>query len=315
LTNPPQQFVRTISTITEARRFGGRRAALNHYLNALRPAHWLKNCLVFLPLLEGHRFNEPRLLTKASLAFVALCLCASSGYLVNDLFDLSADRVHPQKRQRPYASGLLPVSHVATMITFLVLLGCGLGIWVSTIFFGILLLYFTLTFTYSIYLKTFVLLDVIVLASLYTLRILAGSAVLGVWPSEWLLAFFMLLFLSLALVKRYDELVVMRSVEGDRAKARSYVVSDAELLASNGAASGFLAVMVLALYINTGTAHLHGRHELMWLLCPSLLYWLGYVWLMAHRGRMREDPVVFALHDRTSRNLMLLMLVTALVAA
>ena len=125
----------------------------------------------------------------------------------------------------------------------------------------------------------------------------------------------MLLFLSLALVKRYDELVVMRSVEGDRAKARSYVVSDAELLASNGASSGFLAVLVLALYINTGTAHLHGRHELMWLLCPSLLYWLGYVWLMAHRGRMREDPVVFALRDRTSRNLMLLMLVTALVAA
>lgn len=315
MSNPSQQFVRGISTITDVQHvFEDRRAALNPYLNALRPSHWLKNCLVFVPLFESHRFNEPRVLTQTFLAFVALCLCASSGYLLNDLFDLAADRAHPQKRQRSFASGLLPLSHLVTMVLVLLALGCGLGVYVSTTFLGILLLYFTLSLTYSVYLKTVVLLDVIVLASLYTLRILAGSAVVAAWPSEWLLAFSMFLFLSLALVKRYDELVVMRSLDGDHAKARGYVLSDAELLASSGAASSYIAVLVFVLYIRTGAAQLYGRHELAWLLCPLLLYWLGHIWLMAHRGRMREDPVIFAVRDHTSRNLILLMILTALVA-
>jgi 4-hydroxybenzoate polyprenyltransferase len=178
-----------------------------------------------------------------------------------------------------------------------------------------LLLYFTLTLTYSLYIKKVALLDVIVLAGLYTLRIMAGGVSVAIWPSEWLLAFSMFLFLSLALVKRYSELVVMRSVDGDHAKARSYEISDAELLASKGTASGYVAVLVLALYITSGAAKaLYGKHELIWFLCPLLLYWIDRIWLVAHRGEMHDDPLVFALHDRTSRILILLMLGTALLA-
>jgi 4-hydroxybenzoate polyprenyltransferase len=316
LINPSRQLLRMVSRVTEVQDvLEDRPAPIRDYWNALRPSHWLKNCLVFVALFEGHRFNEPALLGKAVLAFVALCLCASSGYLVNDVFDLWADRRHPQKRQRPFASGLLPLSYAITMAPALLVLSCALSALVSPVLLGTLLLYFTLSLAYSLYLKRVALLDVIVLASLYTLRILSGAAVVGGWPSEWLLAFSMFLFLSLALVKRYDELVVMRSVDGDRAKAREYLGSDAELLASMGAASGFTAVLALALYSWESSAHVYGRHELVWFLCPLLLYWLAHVWLTAHRGRMREDPVVFALHDKTSRNLLLLMSISALLAA
>jgi 4-hydroxybenzoate polyprenyltransferase len=157
-------------------------------------------------------------------------------------------------------------------------------------------------------LKRIVVLDVIVLASLYGLRILAGSAVVSIWPSHWLLAFSTFLFFSLALVKRYSELVVMRRLDGDRAKARGYEDGDGELVAAMGVASGYLAVLVLALYINSETAQiLYRRNELIWLLCPLLLYWISHVWLTAHRGRMPDDPVMFAINNRTSRILIALM--------
>jgi 4-hydroxybenzoate polyprenyltransferase len=156
---------------------------------------------------------------------------------------------------------------------------------------------------------------VIVLAGLYTMRILAGSAAVAIWPSHWLLAFSTFVFFSLALVKRYSELVVMRTVSGDRAKARGYELSDGELLAAMGTASGYLAVLVLALYISSNTAQgLYRRYELMWFLCPLLLYWISHLWLMAHRGRMPDDPVVFTISDRVSRILMLLMLATTILA-
>jgi 4-hydroxybenzoate polyprenyltransferase/phosphoserine phosphatase len=314
--NPNQRLARAVATVAEVQSvFKDRRADLAEYFNALRPRDWVKNILLFVPLLAAHRFYEPVLLGKSLVAFLAFCFCASSGYLFNDLVDLSSDRYHPQKRLRPFAAGRLPLSYALTMIPALIVLGCVLGLLVSRPLVGILLLYFTLTLTYSLYIKKVALLDVIVLAGLYTLRIMAGGVSVAIWPSEWLLAFSMFLFLSLALVKRYSELVVMRSVDGDHAKARSYEISDAELLASKGTASGYVAVLVLALYITSGAAKaLYGKHELIWFLCPLLLYWIDRIWLVAHRGEMHDDPLVFALHDRTSRILILLMLGTALLA-
>ncbi len=159
------------------------------------------------------------------------------------------------------------------------------------------------------------LLDVIILAGLYTMRIMAGAAAVAIWPSHWLLAFSTFLFFSLALVKRYGELVIMRGVEGPRATARGYELSDGELLAAMGVASGYLAVLVLALYINTDTAQaFYSRYQLIWFQCPLLFYWISHVWLIAHRGKMPDDPVVFTTNDRTSRILALLMLVVTLVA-
>jgi 4-hydroxybenzoate polyprenyltransferase len=160
-----------------------------------------------------------------------------------------------------------------------------------------------------------VLLDVIILAGLYTMRIMAGSAAINLWPSHWLLAFSTFLFFSLALVKRYGELVIMRRIDGAGATARGYELDDGELLAAMGIASGYLAVLVLALYINSDTAQaLYQRYQIIWFLCPLLFYWISHVWLIAHRGSMPDDPVVFAMSDRTSQILALLMLAVTLVA-
>jgi len=314
--NPNPRLLRAAGKVAAAESlFDDSRPSLAEYLKALRPKQWLKNLLVFVPLFAAHRFYEPALLEKALLAFAAFCCCASSGYIFNDVLDLSADRHHPTKRLRPFASGRLPLAYALFMVPALLVLGSVLAGFGSRLLVGVVLLYSALTLTYSLYIKKVVLLDVITLASLYTLRIMAGAIAVAIWPSAWLLAFSMFLFISLAFVKRYDELVLMRSVDGDHAKARSYELGDAELLASKGTASGYLAALVLALYISSNTAKtLYKRPEFMWLLCPLLLYWVGHMWLVAHRGKMIDDPLVFALRDRTSRIVIVLMLGTALLA-
>ncbi len=291
------------------------RPGLVEYLKPLRPQHWLKNILIFVPLLAAQRFFETAPLEKAILAFVAFGCFASSAYLLNDLFDLAADRHHPHKRLRPFAAGDLPLSYGIAMIPILIAVGGVVGLLVSPLLLAVLALYFGLTTTYSFYLRKIVLLDVIILAGLYTMRLMAGSAAVGIWPSHWLLAFSTFLFFSLALVKRYSELVIMRKHDGARATGRGYEPSDSELLAAMGVASGYLAVLVLALYINTDAAQaLYGRYQLIWFQCPLLFYWISHVWLIAHRGKMPDDPVVFAVSDRTSWILGLLMLAVTLVA-
>lgn len=277
-------------------------------VKVLRPHHWAKNLLLFAPLLAAHRMNEVALLGRLLLAFLSFACIASSTYLVNDLFDLTADRRHPHKRLRPFASGTLPLGFALEAIPVLLLAGLLIASFVSTLFIAAVCCYLLLSLTYSLHVRRIALLDVILLAGLYTLRILAGSAAVEVWPSHWLLALSTFLFFSMALVKRYSELTIMRKIDGDGATARGYELSDAELLASMGIASGYLAVLVLALYINSDTAQLlYGRYQLMWFLCPLLLYWISHFWLVAHRGKMPDDPVVFALHDRVSWILVALM--------
>ena len=177
-----------------------------------------------------------------------------------------------------------------------------------------LVIYFLLNLGYSFTLKRVALLDVIVLAGLYTMRIMAGSAAVSIWPSSWLLAFSTFLFLSLALVKRYAELVVM-GAETKVTKVRGYEIMDKELIAAMGTGSGYLAVLVLAIYISSGIAEIHyERYHLVWLLCPLLLYWISYVWLIAHRGAMHDDPLVFTVRDRVSRIVMVLAAIVLAVA-
>jgi 4-hydroxybenzoate polyprenyltransferase/phosphoserine phosphatase len=310
------RLLRAVAGLTAGENaFADRSASLRDYLSALRPEHWLKNLLVFVPVFASHLFLSPLLLGKTLAAFAAFCCCASAGYLLNDLLDLQADRRHPQKRLRPFASGRLPLTYALVMAPCLVVLGCALAGLLSPLVLGTLLFYFALTLAYSLRLKRVALLDILVLASLYTLRIVAGTAAIALWPSVWLLGFSMFLFTSLAFVKRYAELVIMREVQGDHATARGYELSDAELLASKGTASGYAAVLVLALYIASGAVKaLYSRHQLIWFVCPLLLYWLGFLWLIAHRGKMYHDPLVFALRDRTSRILLMLMVVTVLLA-
>jgi 4-hydroxybenzoate polyprenyltransferase len=273
-------------------------------LRALRAHQWIKNLLVFVPVLMAHRVTDAPALTAAALAFVAWCLAASGVYLVNDLLDLEADRRHPYKRRRPLASGSLSKSAAAVLVPALLLPGLALAFLLLPTLFGLaLLLYLSMTTAYSLFLKRLPIVDVMVLAGLYTLRVLSGGIAAGVAVSPWLLAFSMFLFLSLAFVKRYTEL---RSAADDDAHGetsrRGYTREDMELLKSFGTASGYISVLVLALYINQSreVTLLYRTPAALWLIGPCLLYWVTRVWLLAARGRMHEDPVVFTVKDPVS---------------
>ncbi|UCF94399.1 MAG: UbiA family prenyltransferase, partial [Desulfobacterales bacterium] len=236
--------------------FDDRRSRIMPSLKALRLHQWLKNLLLFVPLLAAHRLREPALIVQALVAFLAFGLCASSVYLLNDLIDLPADRRHPRKRPRPLAAGML--SLVAGMGLIPVLLGLSglLSLFLPLAFGAMLALYYGLTLAYSFFLKRVVLLDVIVLAGLFTMRLMAGSAAVAIWPSSWLLGFSAFLFLSLALVKRYAELVTMRTVGGETATARGYQVGDRQLLAALGCASAMWRCSCSRFILPTGRRRL-----------------------------------------------------------
>ena len=220
---------------------------------------------------------------------------------MNDLFDLTNDRAHIRKRHRPLASGAIPILHAVVLVPLLLALAIALGLATSAPFLGVLGLYFLVTTAYSMVLKRLVLIDVMTLSILYSLRIFAGSVAVGVPISPWLMALSVFLFLCLALVKRNTELVAWAREGKDSARGRGYRVSDIPMLGALGAAAGYGAVLVLALYINSTEVHaLYGRPHFLWLVCLLLLYWISRLLLMAHRGDMHDDPVVFAVKDRTS---------------
>jgi len=284
------------------REFCSRGSGLFQHLRSMRLHQWLKNLLVFIPLIMAHQVQQPQLLLLAVLAFLAFGLCASSVYLLNDLLDLDADRRHRTKRRRPLAAGTLPIMHGVLMIPILLFLAFCVALFLPAEFTWVLLSYYMVTLAYSLRLKQSPLTDVVVLAVLYTLRIIAGAAAVSTAPSFWLLAFSMFLFFSLALVKRFAELLgLTREQQPGIVAARGYRAEDLEGLAQSGITSGYLSVLVLALYINSEQVKaLYTHPEFIWLLCPLLLYWIGRVWLLARRGEMQEDPVVFAIQDRRS---------------
>ncbi len=283
------------------REFTGLSRGVPAWINALRLHQWMKNLLLFLPLLGAHEMFNPILLGKAFAAFVAFGFCASSVYVINDLMDLESDRHHPRKRNRPFAKGAL--SPLAGVGVSSVLLTASLAAsWlVAPLFLFWLLVYFSLTVSYTFWLKRWVIVDTLSLATLYTLRVVAGGAAVGLAASFWLLAVSLFLFLSLAFVKRYTELKVMLAQGSNEAKGRGYQTDDLPFLQTLGVAAGFVAVLVLALYINgESVVQLYRRPEVLWLTVPILLYWITRIWMKAHRGLMHDDPVLFALKDRIS---------------
>jgi 4-hydroxybenzoate polyprenyltransferase len=284
-------------------------------LESVRPHQWLKNALVFVPLAAAHHLDKFELLMRASRAFVAFSLCASSIYLLNDLRDAPADRLHPHKRERPIASGRLPQSH-ALVLASLLLVAAIAAVWpLGLRTAAALVIYFALMTAYTLHLETIVLLDALVLGAGYALRVLAGGFAVGIRPSDRLLAFCIFLFFSLALVKRYAELALLRLRDGAATRSRAYLFEDQEFILALGVSCGALSVLVLALYMSSeAVARLYTRADFIWLTCVLLLYWISHMWLMAHRGRMTDDPLVFALKDRISIGLILLMGVTAWLA-
>lgn len=290
------------------RRFERPAAGLKVWLKALRVHQWVKNVLVFLPLLAAHRMFDLQAVAQATLAFLCFGLCASSVYLTNDLLDLPSDRQHHRKRLRPFAAGRLPL--IAGPVVALGLLITGFvfaALLLPRMFTLVLAGYYVLTTAYSFRLKRIVMLDVVVLALLYTTRILAGTSAISALPSFWLLAFSMFIFLSLAMVKRYTELLGAKKAGKVKPSGRGYDVDDIPLIQSLGGSSGYLAVLVLALYVDSAASGALYRHpHYLWLLCPLLLYWISRTWAIAHRGIMHDDPVVFAVMDNTSRLLLVI---------
>jgi 4-hydroxybenzoate polyprenyltransferase len=249
------------------------------------------------------------------LAVAAFCLCASSVYVTNDLLDLASDRAHHHKSQRPFASGDL--SLLAGLIMAPALLGAAalIAAMLPERFILVFATYFVLTLAYSLFLKGRVVVDALILAGLYTLRVIAGAGAVTVALSFWLLLFSVFLFLSLAFVKRFAELDALRRRERLNAAGRGYTVEDLPILQSLGTAAGYLSVLVLALYINSPDIQsLYQRPKVIWMLCVLMIYWISRVWMMAQRGQMHDDPVVFALKDRISIGVALLGALTVLVA-
>lgn len=300
LVNPERGVKRSAERESEIIQiFEDRKASkITFYLRAIRLHQWLKNILVFVPLVTAHRFMEPELLGLAALAFLAFGLCASSVYLLNDLVDLPNDRRHEWKQARPIAAGRIPIFNAAVLVPVLLVAAFGVALLLPDRFVLVLGFYYLTTLAYSFRFKSSAPVDVLILAGLHTLRIIAGAAAVSIIPSFWLLAFSMFLFLSLAFAKRYVEVAAADSTGHALAGGRGYKTEDRELLSQFGITSGFAAVLVLALYINSDAVlRLYSRPELIWLLCPLLLYIVSRIWLLARRQELEEDPVLFALQD------------------
>jgi 4-hydroxybenzoate polyprenyltransferase/phosphoserine phosphatase len=281
------------------------RVGLSSWLKAIRLHQWAKNALIFVPLITSHHLLEPQAVVAALCAFLAFGMCASATYIFNDLLDLDSDRHHRSKKRRPFAAGILSIRSGMIVSAALLASGIALGGLLSPAFQFVLFAYLASTLTYSVALKRVASLDVLILAGLYTLRIIAGAFAADISLSFWLLAFSMFIFLCLALVKRVAELIEIDrragTVPTEQAKGRDYDTSDIPILQILGATSGYLAVLVLALYINSEEVLLLYRTpELLWLIAPLLLLWVTRLWVVTTRGYMDDDPVFFAIKDPES---------------
>ena len=268
---------------------------------ALRPHQWAKNLLLFVPLVAAHRFDLSTVINTC-LAFAAFCMVASAVYVLNDLSDLESDRRHPIKHRRPFASGRVSITMGILLVGLLLVGGVTIAqVLLTPTFVAVLIGYFASNILYSAYLKRRPIIDVLMLALMYVLRIEAGGIAGPIPLSQWLLAFALFIFTSLALAKRYAELRRIQESGGDVAAGRGYVVADCELLLAGGMASGYVAVLVLVLYMNSEQMRaVYGESRLLWVLCPLIMYWITRVWLIARRGGLNEDPLIFAFKDKAS---------------
>lgn len=283
------------------------RPTVRTFLRMLRVHQWLKNVLIAVPAVLAHQYFNPGVIRDCALAFVSFSAVASAIYIVNDFFDLALDRKHPTKRNRPFASGVLSIPFGLLSIALLLAVGIAAGMMINAQFMAVLGGYMVVTTAYSLSLKRMLLVDVLTLAGLYTMRVLAGAAATQIDVSFWLLAFSIFFFLSLALVKRYVELRSSGLTPGERIAGRGYRAEDEEIVAQAGMASAFSSALVLALYMNSPSVkELYPHPWMIWPLPPIVLYLTMRVWILARRGEMHDDPVVFIIRDWRSQIVILI---------
>ncbi|MFC0397214.1 UbiA family prenyltransferase [Paraburkholderia rhizosphaerae] len=281
--------------------FESKRQIVPLVLKEMRVHQWVKNVLIFVPMLTAHRFTDWHAVLAACIAFASFSLCASSVYLLNDMLDLDADRRHERKRNRPFASGNLSLSFGIVMTVLLLASGAALALLLPWHFGAVLAAYMAATVAYSFSLKRMALIDVFMLACLYTVRVIAGGAATDIVLSYWLILFCVPIFLSLAMVKRYVELESILRQGKMEAAGRGYITQDMSILRSFGTSSAYLAVLVLALYLNSPEMSALYRHpQMLWAVFALTLYWVSRIWLFAFRGQMHDDPIVFTFKDRVS---------------
>jgi 4-hydroxybenzoate polyprenyltransferase len=283
-------------------------------LQAMRIPHWGKNLLLFVPVLTAHQLEQIDTLVIALLAFLAFSLCASSGYILNDLLDREADRAHSRKSERLIASGVISPAQAVTIFVVLLMGGIAVASLLTPAFWAVLAFYYALTLVYSLFLKRLLIIDVVVLGMLFTVRIYAGSAATGIELSFWLLLFSFFIFLSLAIVKRYSDLVCEPNLEEGGLPGRAYRASDTIPLLCLGVGASIVSVLVMALYVNSEHfLTMYTRPMFIWMICPLLMYWTMRIWILASRGVVRDDPVLFALKDKTSYIVLAFMIVLMLL--
>lgn len=277
-------------------------ASPRDFIKAMRLHQWIKNVLIFAPLILSHQFLDVSKATPAIIAFVCFGLVASATYIWNDLFDLAADRRHPRKRNRPLASGALGVPQGLLLSAVLIVAGLGAALLFLPLMAAALLVgYAAITLAYSLYLKEKLLVDAMTLGFLYAYRIVVGATATGIPVSDWLIAFSVFFFLGLALVKRYSEIETKAQTDDGRIAGRGYYASDREVIGALGVASSFMSVLILALYITSpAVVTLYKHPQVLWIVCFVMIYWLSRVWVLTHRGFMPDDPIVFALRDTVS---------------
>ena len=298
----PKETADRVASVTEVRRwFPRERGDLTCWSRAIRIRHWSKNLLMLAPLLLAHRLSWHPLLT-AFLGMVLFGLCSSGVYILNDLLDLHSDRAHPWNNLRPFATGELSI--ISGIMTAFLLLGIALGLGATVLngrFAGALALYAVIAIWYSLRLKRIAIFDVFVLSSFYTFRIWAGALITDTQLSQWFMGFSLFFFLSLAMAKRYSELVHAPELADHGDSGRSYRAGDRDLLMNIGMASCFSAIVILSLYVHSSeVVKLYRRPGLLLFMCPLILYWICRIWLKAHRGELNEDPVSLALRDPVS---------------
>jgi 4-hydroxybenzoate polyprenyltransferase len=292
-----------------------RQNALIALIRAMRPRQWLKNLLVFIPILSAHLVSKESLL-QSILAFVAFSLSASSAYLLNDALDVNDDRKHPDKCRRPLASGALtmPLAMIASMA--LAGLALSLSAYYQPKLMLVVMLYLFSTIIYSSYLKRLMMVDVIMLAILYSLRIWGGGVSTGINLSFWLLSFSLFIFLSLALLKRHSELLNLSRAGKDKVHGRGYTAQDKVPVGIMGINSAFVAVLILMLYFNSeNVIHLYTQPEFLLGIVPLLVFWLGRLWILSFRGQVNEDPIIFVSKDKPGLAVMLCAVVFAMLAS
>ena len=271
------------------------------FIKAIRVHQWVKNLLIFIPFFLEHRLGNLANLQILILGFISLSLLASFTYVINDLLDLESDRQNDTKKLRAFASGKISIQQGLTIMGLLLITVVATATLLPIPFLLVLAAYFVSTLSYSLYFKAVAMLDVCVLASLYTLRVIGGGIAINTELSFWLLAFSMFFFLSLALAKRVSELENLKQQHRHSSKGRGYQVIDLPMLTSAGVSSGILSIAVVALYINgEKVLQMYPLPQALWLICPLLLYWIGRVWMITARGEMHEDPILFAIRDHTS---------------